>query len=181
MNDLLVQLALECGAANAAALSGDHVILDEGFREICRNNACGNYGMCYMCPPDMGDIQEMMAKVRAYPHAVMYQTIHDLEDSYDYEGMVEAGKRHAQVSQKLEKRLREQLNGNYLHLSLGGCRLCDVCAKREALPCRYPDLVLPSLEGYGVNVYSTSQYAGLSYINGQNTVTYFGMVLLTEA
>lgn len=181
MNDTLIQWALECGAANAAALPGDQVILDEGFRDICQSNACGNYGMCYMCPPDAGDIHAMMAQVRAYPYAVLYQTIHDLEDSYDYEGMVEAGKRHALVSQALEKRLREHHQGNYLHLTLGGCRLCDVCAKREALPCRVPDWALPSLESYGVNVYSTSQYAGLAYINGQNTVTYFGMVLLTEA
>ena len=181
MNNTIVQWALECGATNAAALLGNQVILDEGFRDICKSNTCGNYGKCYMCPPDVGDIHAMMAEVRAYPNAVLYQTIHALEDSYDYEGMVEAGKRHAQVSQALEKRLRERQNGNYLHLTLGGCRLCDACAKREALPCRYPDWALPSLESYGVNVYSTSQYAGLAYINGQNTVTYFGMVLMMEA
>jgi len=181
MNEELVQWALACGADHAAALPGGQVVLDEGFREICRGNACGNYGNCYMCPPDVGDIHQLMAAVRACPAAVLYQTIHPLEDSYDYEGMVEAGKRHAAMSQALESKLRETPGRSYLHLTLGGCRLCDVCAKREGLPCRHPGNVLPSLESYGVNVYSTAQHAGLAYINGADTVTYFGMVLLSEA
>ena len=40
---------------------------------------------------------------------------------------------------------------------------------------------MPSMESYGVNVYQTAQQAGLKYINGQDTVTYFGMVLWGEA
>ena len=44
-----------------------------------------------------------------------------------------------------------------------------------------PDLAMPSLESYGVNVYQTAQQAGLAYINGQDTVTYFGMVLWGDA
>jgi predicted metal-binding protein len=177
MNETLVQLALACGAARAAALPGSRIVLDEMFRGICKGNACGNYGMCYMCPPDAGEIHALMDAARAYPRAVLYQTIHSLEDSFDYEGMAEAGRRHAAVSQALEKKLRMMSGNRYLHLTLGGCRLCGVCAKREGLPCRHPELALPSLESYGVNVYATSHNAGLPYINGQNTVTYFGMVL----
>ena len=39
-----------------------------------------------------------MEAVRAYSIAVLYQTIHTLEDSFDYEGMLTAGVRHAAVS-----------------------------------------------------------------------------------
>lgn len=63
---------------------------------------------------------------------------------------------------------------------LGGCRICDTCAKRDNLPCRYPDKALPSLESYGVDVYRTTEPTPLKYINGQNTVTFFGMVLFTD-
>lgn len=180
MIDTIVSLALACGATHAAALPADGVVLDAAFRDICQSNACGNYGMCYMCPPDVGDIRAMMEAVRAYPSAVLYQTIHALEDSFDYEGMVEAGARHAGVSQALEQKLRGLNLRPYLHLSAGGCKVCDGCAKRESLPCRHPDLAMPSLESYGVDVYHTAQNAGLKYVNGQNTVTYFGMVLLAE-
>ena len=181
MNDSIVKLALDCGAAHAAALPADGVVLNAVFRDICRSNACGNYGQCYMCPPDAGDIHTLMETVRTYPAAVLYQTIHALEDSFDYEGMAAAGVRHTAVSQALEQRLSAMRLPAYLHLSAGGCKVCDVCAKRSGLPCRHPDLAMPGMECYGVDVYQTAQHAGLQYINGQNTVTYFGMILLPEA
>jgi len=36
------------------------------------------------------------------------------------------------------------------------------------------------LEGYGVDVYSTTKDTPLAYINGENTVTYFGAVFFAE-
>jgi hypothetical protein len=38
---------------------------------------------------------------------------------------------------------------------------------------------MPSLEAYGVNVSKLAASAGMKYINGQNTVTYFGAVLFS--
>lgn len=180
MMQKVIDLALSCGAANAACLPAEEVVLDAVFRDICQSNTCGNYGKCYMCPPDVGDIHSMMETIRTFHNAVLYQTIHPLEDSFDYEGMVKAGAQHARVSQALESRLRASNLSEYLHLSAGGCKVCETCAKREDLPCRYPSLAMASLESYGVDVYNTSQRAGLKYVNGQNTVTYFGMVLLKE-
>ena len=79
------------------------------------------------------------------------------------------------------QRLRETaiplLPKDFLHLSCGGCRLCQRCAKEDGLPCRMPDKALPSLEGYCVDVYNTTKNTDLKYINGQNTVTFFGMIL----
>ena len=122
----------------------------------------------------------LMDTVRKYPHAVLYQTIHSIEDSFDIEGMFEAGKRHACVSADIEEELRRMGLRGYLHLSCGGCHLCPVCAKRTDEPCRFPEKALSSLEGYGVDVFNTTKDTPLRYINGQNTVTYFGMVLFEE-
>ncbi|MEG0146307.1 MAG: DUF2284 domain-containing protein, partial [Clostridia bacterium] len=69
----------------------------------------------------------------------------------------------------------------FLVLGSGGCGRCETCAKAEHLPCRFPNDALSSLEGYGVNVYQAACNAGLPYINGQNTVTYFGLVLYGQA
>ena len=38
---------------------------------------------------------------------------------------------------------------------------------------------MASLEAYGVNVSRMAQAAGMKYINGANTVTYFGAVLFS--
>ena len=48
-------------------------------------------------------------------------------------------------------------------------------------PCRFPEKAIGSLEAYGVNVSLLAQTAGMRYINGQNTVTYFGAILCRAA
>ena len=178
--EALVQTVLTCGAAGAAVLDGAQVVLNEEFRRICEGNGCGNFGKCYMCPPDIGDIHTLMKQVRRYDRALLYQSIASLEDSFDFEGMMQAGHTHAMLSQRVEKALEPLLGAEHLHLSSGGCHLCQVCAKREKLPCRHPKQALGSLEGYGVDVYNTTLATPLRYINGQNTVTYFGLVLFSE-
>lgn len=173
---LLIDIALDAGAKKAAIIPVDSIVTSASFRDICKSNACGLYGRCWMCPPDIGEIQPLMAELRKYTHGLLYQTIADIEDSFDIEGMQEAGRRHAQVSQRVEAFLMLQL-GKHLHLSCGGCRLCERCAKADGLPCRKPEQALPPMEGYGIDVYNTCKPTELKYVNGQNTVTYFGIVL----
>ena len=85
----LVQAALDVGAAKAVVIPGSQVVLSETFRGICATNQCGGYGLCWMCPPEIGEIHGLMDQVRAYPKALWYQSIAALEDSYDFEGMIE--------------------------------------------------------------------------------------------
>lgn len=176
MNEQLIKLALEAGAAKAEIISVDQIVMSEEFREACRKNICGQWGKCWMCPPDVGDIYPLMAEIGTYRHGLWYQSIGELEDSFDIEGMGEAKHRHMLISQKLEK-LVKPLLGRHLHLSCGGCGLCERCARRDDEPCRFPDKAMASLEAYGVNVYQTTRSTKLKYINGQNTVTYFSLVL----
>lgn len=173
-NEERIQLALDAGAAKAAVIETKDIVLSATFRDICASNGCGLYGRCWMCPPHIGEIGDVMQRVRSYDRGLLYQTIHTIEDSFDIEGMGEAGVRHAQMSQ----RLNEKVSG--LHLSCGGCRLCERCAKLDDQPCRLPDKALPPMEGYGIDVYQTTRPTHLKYINGPNTVTFFGIVLFNE-
>lgn len=179
--EALTQAALGAGAAKAVVIEQKQIVLSETFFDNCKSNQCGFYNRCWMCPPDTGDIHDLMAALRGYPHALLYQTIGALEDSFDIEGMQAAARVHAGVGQKLRAALDPLLVGNRLHLTCGGCRLCETCAKRDDLPCRHPREAMPSLESYGVDVYNTTKDTPLRYINGQNTVTYFGMVAFMEA
>ena len=60
----LIRLALENGATKATIITQDQIVTSATFRDICATNACGIYGKCWMCPPDVGDIEELMAKVK---------------------------------------------------------------------------------------------------------------------
>ncbi len=179
-NENKIALALQNGATKATMISADTIVLSDIFRKICKDNGCGNYGKCYMCPPDAGDIYELMDKVKTYKSGLLYQTISEIEDSFDIEGMQDAGVRHAQTSQQIEEKIKSAYQNEHLHLSCGGCHLCVKCAKQDNLPCRFPDKALCSLEAYGIDVYNTTKDTELKYINGQNTVTFFGLVLFME-
>ena len=173
---LLIDTALDAGVNKAAIIATENIVLNAAFRDICKSNSCGKYDRCWMCPPVIGDIETLMAEVRKYKYGLLYQTIADLEDSYDIEGMQAAARHHVHVGQRLEAFLMLLLE-KHLHLSCGGCHICERCAKVDGLPCHDPERALSSMEGYGIDVYNTCKPTELRYINGQNTVTYFGIVL----
>ena len=173
----LSAIAAEEGATRAAVIPTEKIETDASYRELCSANTCGNYGNCWTCPPFAGEIHALMAEVPTYGYALVYQTVGTLEDSYDYEGMMEIGERHNRMMLRLRDRLNAEKLPRILHLGAGGCRVCPVCAKRTNEPCRHPDKAVSSLETYGVNVAAMAEAAGMKYINGQDTVTFFGAVL----
>ncbi|NLW11620.1 MAG: DUF2284 domain-containing protein [Clostridiaceae bacterium] len=170
----MVQETIELGAYGAGAVEIDKIVFDRGFRSLCESNACGNFDKCWTCPPDAGDIDDLINKAKSFDGAIVYQTVRSLEDSYDFEGMMEAGSLHNVLAEKISAAFASHNFAEVLHLGAGGCHVCEVCTKRQDEPCRYPERAMASLETYGVAVSQLAETAGLKYINGQNTVTYFG-------
>lgn len=145
-------------------------------RELCRQNYCGHYGKSWCCPPAVGTLEECQAKALRFGHVFVYSTLHPLEDSFDFEGMMEGRKTHTKVGEKVEKAFREVAGDDLLVLAGDGCTYCRTCTYPSA-PCRFPDRMHPSVESYGVQVNRITEETGMHYINGQNTVTYFGCIL----
>jgi len=173
----LAEAVLRLGAFKAKVIDTSDISLDKSFRDMCASNACGAYGKCWMCPPDIGDIETLMAEIANYKYALVYQTVSDLEDSFDFEGMIDAKKQSYKLAQNIRGVFALPQIGTVLHLGAGGCGVCKVCAKKTNEPCRHPDLAMPSLEAYGVNVSKLATAADMKYVNGQDTVTYFAAVL----
>ena len=165
---------LSWGAYKVNFVPVEKIEFERSFRDLCASNACGMYNRSWMCPPCVGEIDDLIARAKQYCWAMVYQTVNDLEDSYDIEGMLAAGEQ----MNRLTDRIRGELDfgPDALTLGAGGCRICKVCAKVEGKPCRFPEKAISSLEAYGVNVSKLAELAGMKYINGQNTVTYFGTV-----
>ncbi len=178
--DSMRTLALDCGAHKAAWLAiNTDVVFDPVFRDICATNACGLYGKCHMCPPDIGQIDQLILDAQAFDYGLLYQTVGVLEDSFDIEGMLAAAKTQNDIAIKIREHLSD--DDGFMHLSTGGCRVCDRCTKLDDLPCILPEMAMSSLEAYGIDVYNTAKNAGLKYHHGENTVTYFGMIFVKEA
>ena len=163
------------GAYKAGWVLVEDVPFDPVLREACAANYCGSYGKNHTCPPNVGEINALIAQAQQYKYLLLYQTVGQLEDSFDFEGMQDAGLVHKQLTLEI----RDGIDlPDALTLGAGGCRICETCAAKTDEPCRFPARALASLEAYGINVSKTAALAGMNYINGENTVTYFSGIFL---
>lgn len=172
----LVEKCINYGAHKAFVIDVDHISFDENLRNYCKMNYCGSYGKNYACPPSVGDVDEVIAQAKQYKKALVFQTVNTLEDSFDLEGMNAAALMHTKVADTIDKDFKTE-HPHYLQLTAGGCSVCSICAQVEGEPCRYPDQAISSLEAYCMNVANLAELCHMNYINGQNTVTYFGAFL----
>jgi len=151
---------------------------DQAVRNICKQNACGQYGKNYMCPPAIKDIKEWEEEILSYKNAVIVTKVYQTKNKFDMKSMFEG----IADFQKILIRLKEDLADEFpekrvLLLGAGSCFLCKKCAYTDGEPCRFPEKVFPSVEACGVDVMSLSKSAGVRYNNGENTVTFIGVVL----
>lgn len=169
--DILIEHGARFGEAEVSQMR-----FDPEFRALCERNSCGFYGACWTCPPDAGSLEELIGRVRGYERALVFQTVFPLEDSFDIEGMHEASLRHNRLVERVQAAAKAG-GGDCFVLGAGACGVCGDCTKREGKPCRFPERAITSLEACGVDVSHLAKLAGLKYINGANTVTYFGVLL----
>ena len=141
-------------------------------RAMCEPNTCQKYNKTWACPPAIGTVEECRARVQRYDKMLVFSVKCELEDSFDFEGMMAGGEKFKQVCRAVDKAVQPFLR-DYLVLANEGCDTCKVCTYPDA-PCRFPKLTHGSLEGYGIFVNELAQQAKINYINGANTVTYFG-------
>ena len=144
-------------------------------RKICEGNTCRNYGSSWACPPAVGTIEECKARVEQYDKMLLFSLAYQLEDSFDFDGMINGMKDFKRTVDKLQEKL-DAIPLDYSLLSNEGCNRCTSCTYPDA-PCRFPHLLHHSLEGYGFIVNELAKEAGIKYNNGSDTVTYFGAVL----
>ncbi len=176
----LIKQILDLGATGVAEIAVSKMQFEPSFRSLCEANSCGKYGKSWACPPMAGEAQDLIAKAKKYSHAIVYQTVSPLEDSYDIEGMEAACTRHHTLSSKVTELAKKQKLTDFLNLSAGGCSVCSTCAALEDKSCYFPEKRVSSLDAYCVNVSLLAKDCDLKYVNGQNTVTYFSALLIKE-
>ena len=144
--------------------------------KACESNVCGMYNKSWTCPPAIGPMEKQREKIVALNSAFVFTTKADLDDSFDYEGMMRAKDSH----DKLTAEMHERFGITNPVFGAGGCKVCgkllgETCAYPG--PCRFPDKIYSSIEAAGIDVTELSRAGGLRYNNGENTITYFSMIL----
>lgn len=150
----------------------------QDVRSMCEVNTCRKYNKTWACPPALGTVEECKEKLQSYDRMLVFSVKYDLEDSFDYEGMTEGMAKFKDACREIDAALKPYVE-DYLLLANEGCDLCKECTYPNA-PCRFPDRVHGAIEGYGIFVSELAGQAGMNYINGKDTVTYFGAVAYHE-
>ena len=129
------------------------------------------YDATRACPPAVGTLDECKEKSLEYDTALVFNAKYDLEDSFDYEGMVYGHNKFKKVCDKLDSLAKDKLS-KYLLLSNEGCTRCNVCTYPHN-PCRFPEMLFSSVEVFGIMVSALAKSAKIKYINGEILFLYF--------
>lgn len=168
----LQQILSEAGFYQWGVINTDEIEFSQEVRKMCEMNTCQMYGKSWSCPPGLGSVEECRQRLLQYDKFMVFSGKYNLEDSFDFEGMMDGMKNFKESCRILDQLVKESVS-EYLILSNEGCDLCKTCTYPDA-PCRFPDRAHGSLEGYGIFVNQLANQVGINYINGKNTVTYFG-------
>ena len=165
-----------CGFTNVARLDPSTIELREDVRAMCASGKCRMYGKSWSCPPACGTLEEQRARIARYREGILVQTVGQLEDSMDGEGMMEAEAQHKAHFEALHERLRKNYP-DLLACSAGTCTRCKTCSYPDA-PCRFPERMTSSMEAMGMLVLEVCKANGLNYYYGPNTIAYTSCFLL---
>lgn len=171
----LETLAKAACFSHTAPLDVSSIDLKPEVRDMCAQG-CGQYGKRWSCPPGCGTLEEGREKIRHYTRGILLQTVGELEDEFDGEGMMEAQARHGEHFSALLEILRP-LCPDLLPIGTGCCMQCKTCTYPDA-PCRFPEKKISSMEAYGMLVLEVCKSNGLTYYYGPNTIAYTACILL---
>ena len=174
--EALKHLAEQVGFTHIGPLKRSTIELRDEVREMCRTGNCGAYGKKWSCPPGCGSLEECRKRLDAYEKGILVQTVGELEDSLDYEAMMETEAEHKQHFAEMERKLRK-LYPRMLAIGAGACTKCRECTYPNA-PCRFPEESFASMEAYGMLVLQVCKANDMKYYYGPNTIAYTSMFLL---
>lgn len=171
----LTQLISDTGFFQYGVVNTADIRFCQEVRVICEQNVCRRYGTTWACPPAVGTVEECEQRLKSYEKMLVLTGKYDLEDSFDFEGMMDGAKTFSRICRTFAAAIRPKLK-NFLMFSNEGCDMCQQCTYPDA-PCRFPDSAQGSLEANGIFVSELAAQAGVRYNNGPNTVTYFGALV----
>lgn len=172
----LVALGKECGFSHVAFLDVDTVKLIPEVRAMCEANTCRMYGKNWACPPGVGALEECESRIRQYKKGIIVQTVGELEDAMDGEGMMEAEENHKEHFDMMQEKLYE-MYPDMLAVGAGTCTRCKKCTYPDQ-PCRFPKKRFASMESYGMLVSEVCKANNLPYYYGPNTIAYTSCFLI---
>jgi len=174
--EALKKQALSCGFSHVGDLDASTIHVQPEVREACAENKCQAYGKNWSCPPGCGTLEECSERIHKYHRGLILQTTGPLEDSLDYEAMMELAKEHGEHMNDFCDLIRKEFPGSLI-IGDGHCQRCKTCTYPDE-PCRFPEKMSSSMEALGMVVSAVCADNNIPYYYGPGTLTYVGCVLI---
>ncbi len=178
-NEEIIKAALDEGFFSAAVVETDKLVFDYSFRKYCEENLCGQYGVCYSCPPRCGTPEEMHARLGAYPKALVFQSkwdnIKDFTPTAENTAKILAAKAKHNAALRRVADLMEKDGHKGVMAGASSCTLCDECAAEHDKPCLHPDRAFSCLSAYCVNVSKLAETCSMDFSPEDGSLTLYGV------
>ena len=86
----IVDLVRAQGFEFVAMTTADQLEVREEVRAMCAADMCHAYDKSWSCPPAAGTLDEYRERIASYSDVVVFETVMELEDEFDFETMMEA-------------------------------------------------------------------------------------------
>ena len=160
-----VYFARHEGFRRAVLVSAENIITAPWVRMKCKSG-CARYGQNLQCPP----------------HGMESHATKEMLESYTWTLLLEGTPPGRDFHKKLLQMEKRAFLAGFHKAFVFGAGPCPVCIDcPEDGICRHPDLARPSMEGSGIDVYSTVQNAGIRLTPVADKglhVKYIGLMLL---
>jgi len=175
----LAVMAEECGFTHSAPLDISTLEFLQEVRDMCNPKQCDRYNKSWSCPPACVSLEDMRERVKSYDAGLLVQTVGELEDSYDWDAIMETGARHKDNFRRMWDGLEKQY-ASVFAMGAGACSLCPACTYPNE-PCRFPHRMSASMEASGLFVSKVCTDNGLAYNYGSDRIAFTSCFLFTFA
>lgn len=173
----MLKSARESGIETCVEFEADLLVPEERIREYCYENKCGNYRNNYMCPPHVGSIEEIRARLSTFRRGVLLQYSKPVDVRNDIVGVRQTKVDFHNSILRLEDFIRDEGIGRVWGMIGGNCALCEVCKAEFDEPCPFPDQARTSLESIAINVLALLDRFDLDNEFRPDRITWTGCIL----
>lgn len=121
--EMLEKLAREAGFEQTAPLNPETIKLKQEVRDMCVSGKCARYGRSWSCPPHAGSLEECGEKIAGCREGILVQTVQEIEDTFNGEGMMESEQLHKERFNAMQDRLAA-VCPDHLAINAGTCMRC---------------------------------------------------------
>ena len=171
------KFARQLGIETWLEFNPELLVPEQRIRDLCFENKCNNYSTHYMCPPYVGSLEELEARIRKFQRAALLQYSKSLDVRNDREELRQSRVDFHNKILRMEEFLENEGMEHIWGMMGGSCALCTPCAAKLGKPCPYPDKARASLESIAIDVLSLLDKFGLDNSFYPDKITWTGCIL----